>query len=331
MTFVYPYLFWVLILPFTVFALLISTNKDRLSRIFDEKVLERLSAADDTIPLMVRNIVMFAAIFLMITAMARPVIEKSDKVIEMEGLSLLAALDISGSMRSQDNYPSRLAFAKKKMELLFEKMPGDEIALAAFAHSSFILAPFSSDKATLAQIIDGVNDSYINMGSTDFSALGRLSASMLEKKKPKIAVVFSDGGDPEALEGFADILKESGITLYAVLIGTPEGAPVLDSNGKPVTSPDGAIVITQRNDALGQIAIDTGGAFVAAGNQKDDIAQLVEAIRSDHQSKQTGTVTIKDREELFYYPLTGALALLLTAFGSIPKRRRVTAKKGGGR
>ena len=318
--FVHPYLFWGLVIPFVVFAALISTNKDRLSRVFDEKVLERLSAGSNAVPMVVRNLLIFAAIFLMIVAIARPVVEKGDKVVEVKGLSLLTALDISGSMRSQDDYPNRLEFAKKKMLTLFDKMPSDEIAVVAFAHVSFVLAPFSSDKATLGQIVERVNDQYINMGSTDFSALGSLAAKMLEKKKPKIMIVFSDGGDQEAIKGFADEMKESGIELYVVLIGTEEGAPVLDTHGKPLKKGDGTIAITQRNDALGQIALDTGGAYVVASNGREDIDKLVSIIRSKHSNTQQGAVKIKDRVELFVYPLSGAVLLLLIAFSSMPRR-----------
>jgi Ca-activated chloride channel family protein len=239
----------------------------------------------------------------------------------VKGLSLLTALDISGSMRSKDNYPNRLEFAKKKMLTLFDAMPSDEIAVVAFAHVSFVLAPFSSDKLTLKDIVERVSDKYINMGSTDFSALGSLAAKMLEKKKPKLMIVFSDGGDEEALKGFANEMKESGIQLYVVLIGTKEGAPVLDGDGKPLSQKDGTIAISQRNDALGKIAIETGGAYVVAGNGKEDIEKLVSIIRSNHKNTQQGAVKIKDRVELFYYPLAGSLLLLLIAFSSMPRRK----------
>ncbi|MEA3492429.1 MAG: VWA domain-containing protein [Campylobacterota bacterium] len=318
--FEYPYLFWVLIIPFVIFAFLISTNRDRLSRLFDEKVLARLSAGSDALPTVVRNIIMFLAIFMMIVAMARPVIERGDKIVEIKGLSLLTALDISGSMRSKDLYPNRLEFAKKKILTLFDTMPSDEIAVVAFAHVSFVLAPFSSDKPTLGQIVERVNDKYINMGSTDFSALGSLAAKMLDNKKPKIMILFSDGGDEKALEGFAQEMKDSGIELYAVLVGTEEGAPVLDSDGKPLARKDGTIAIAQRNDALGQIALDTGGAYVIATNGSEDIKKLVSIIRAKHTDTQQGEVKIKDHIELFYYPLAGAMLLLLIAFSSLPRR-----------
>ena len=321
MSFVNPQFFWVMIVPFVILAFLISTNKERLSRVFDEKVLKRLSATDESMPMMVRNVLMFLAIFLMIVAMARPVMEKGDKKVEVQGLTLLTALDISGSMRSKDVYPNRLEFAKKKMSALFDAMPSDEVGVVAFAYSPFVLAPFSTDKETLKMMVNGVDDSYINMGSTDFSALGEQVATLLEEKKPKVLVLFSDGGDEEAIAGFADILEANEIDLYVVLVGTDKGAPVIDENGNPLTQKDGTIAITQRNDALGEVAKKLGGAYVVASNGKEDIQQLVNVIRGKYKNQQQGEVTVKERVEYFYYPLGFGLLLLLIAFSSMPQRR----------
>ena len=322
MSFVNPQFFWILIVPFVIFSFLISTNKERISRIFDAKVLKRLSATDESIPIVVRNALMFLAIFLMIIAMARPVIEKGDKKVEVQGLTLLTALDISGSMRSKDVYPNRLEFAKKKMMSFFDAMPSDEIGVVAFAYSPFVLAPFSSDKETLKMMLDGVDDSYINMGSTDFSGLGEQVASLLKEKKPKILVLFSDGGDAKAIKGFGDILKANNIDLYVILVGTQKGAPVLDKNAKPYTQKDGTIAITQRNDDLGKLAKANGGAYVVASAGKEDIQQLVHLIRSKYKNKQQGEVTVKERVEYFYYPLGLGLFFLLLAFSSLPRRRK---------
>lgn len=321
MSFVNIQFFWVMIVPLVILAFLITTNKERLSRVFDEKVLKRLSATDESIPMVLRNILMFVAIFLMIVAFARPVMEKGEKKVEVEGLTLLTALDISGSMRSQDVYPDRLTFAKTKMAQFFDAMPSDKIGVVAFAYSPFVLAPFSSDKETLKMMIEGVDDSYISMGSTDFSALGELASTLLEEKKPKILVLFTDGGDEEAISGFSDILKANSIDLYVVLIGTEKGAPVIDENAKPLMQKDGSIAITQRNDALGELAKEYGGAYVVAGNGKDDITQLVEVIRAKYKSQQQGAVTVQERVEYFYYPLGLSLFFLLLSFSSLPKRR----------
>jgi len=324
--FLHPYLFWIMILPFVLFAFLISTNKERLARIFDEKVLARLSATDESMPLMIRNITMFVAIFLMIVALARPVIDEGDKTVEIQGLTVLTALDISGSMRSKDVYPNRLEFVKKKMNQLFDAMPSDEVGIMAFAYSPFVLAPFSSDKETLKMMVEGVDDSYINMGSTDFRALAEQAAQLLEKKDPKILVLFTDGGDEEAIAGFGELLKENHIDLYVVLVGTAKGAPVLDANGKPMSLKDGTIAITQRNDALGKLAKANGGAYVVAGNGKEDIESLVSVIRSKYKNQQQGKVKIRQRVELFYYPLGFGLLLLLIALSSVPRARHKEQK-----
>jgi Ca-activated chloride channel family protein len=319
MTFVYPQLFWALVIPFVLFAFLIVTNKERIARIFDTRVLSRLRADDAGMPQRVRNIILLLGIFLMIVALARPVKELGEKHVEVQGLTLLSALDISGSMRSKDIYPNRLEFAKKKMGQFFDVMPSDEIGVMAFAYNAFVLAPFTSDKETLKRIIEGVDDSYISMGSTDFDAMGSLAARLLEKKKPKILVVFTDGGDEEAIRGLGDILEENGIDLYVVLVGTKKGAPVLDENGKPMMKKDGTIAITQRNDALGELAKAHGGAYIIAGNGKKDVEALANVIHSKYRAARQGEVKVKQRVEYFYYPLALGLILLLIGFSSLPR------------
>ena len=322
MSFVYPYLFLAMALPLFLFAFLVSTNKKGLSRVFDEKVLERLSAADEGMSMVFRNVLMLLALFMMVIALARPVMEKGDKTVEVQGLTLLTALDISGSMRSTDVYPNRLEFAKKKMSAFFDAMPSDEVGVVAFAYSPFVLAPFSADKETLKMMIEGVDDSYINMGSTDFSALGKQVATLLEKKKPKILVLFTDGGDEEAIAGFSDVLDTHDIDLYVVLVGTKKGAPVIGEDGKPFSKKDGTIAITQRHDALGDLAKENGGAFVIASSGKEDIKELASVIRSKYKNQQQGEVTVKERIEFFYYPLGLGLLFLLFALSSLPRGKR---------
>jgi len=322
MSFVHPYFFWIMIVPFVIFVFLVLSNKDKFARVFDEKVLERLRVESDALPSKIRHLVIFTAIFFMIVSLARPVIEKGEKIISIQGLSLMASIDISGSMRSRDIYPNRLEFAKRKLIGLLSEMPTDEVGLTAFAHVSFMLAPFTSDKSTLEQIVEGVNESYINMASTDFTALGVLATKMLMKKKPKILVVVSDGGDKEALEGFAQILKEEKITLYAILVGTERGAPVLDKKGKPLKNKSGSIAITQINKDLGEIAVQSGGAYVVATNGNEDIKKLVSQMRAKFHDKKQGDIKIKERMEFFIYPLMLSVLLLLIGFSSIPRRRK---------
>jgi len=319
MHFVHPQFFWVMIVPFIVFVFLVMTNRDSVSRVFSEKVLERLRADSESLPNSLRNLVLFSAVFLMIVALSRPVIEKGEKVVNLKGVSAVIALDISGSMRSTDLYPNRLEFAKKKLIGLLNAMPADEIALTAFAHNAFVLAPFTSDKATLKQIVEGVNESYINMASTDFTAMADLASRLLKKRKEKILVVFTDGGDREALKGLSSLLKKEGITLYAVLVGTQKGAPVLDRQGRPLKLRNGKLAITQVNEELGKIARESGGDYIVAGYGKGDMKWLAGRIHDKFTGKSQGAIHIKERVELFPYPLFAAVILLLMGLSSMPR------------
>ncbi len=322
MEFVNPYMLWNLILPFVLFVFLITTKREPLLHIFDEKVLARLSLADKGISSILRSTVMLVAMLFIVLALARPVEEKDDIVVHLDGLSLLAALDISGSMRSKDIYPNRLEFAKKKMNMLFDAMPNDEIGVLAFAHTPFMLAPFSFDKETLKLMIEGVDDSYINRGSTNFLALGRLASLLLKERDTKIMVLFTDGGDEEAIAGLSEILEENNIDLFVVLVGTKEGSPVIGTNQKSVIRDDGTVAVSKRNDVLGLLAKDLGGDYVIANTGREDIEELVTTIKSKYKNKEQGEIKIKQRVEYYYYPLGIALILLLIGVSSFPRRRK---------
>ena len=321
MTWVHPYLLLFMLVPFVIFAGLILTNREGVARVFDAAALKRLRVDGDVLPVRARNTVLLLAVLLMILALGRPVIEHGERTVSLKGLDALVALDISGSMRSRDIYPNRLVFAKRKIGQLLDAMPGDEIALAAFAHAAFMLAPFTTDKAALKQILDGVDESYINLASTNFDALGDLAATFLEKKDPRILIVVTDGGDPKALASFQPILRDANITLYGILVGTEKGAPVLDANNRPVTTKQGTIAITQRNDALITIARQTGGDAVIAGNGKSDMQRLADAIHAQFDTQQQGTIKVKERTELFIYLLAAATLLLLLGLMSLPTKR----------
>ncbi len=319
MSFVYPQFFWVMIIPFVIFAFLVTTNKEAVERIFSQKALSRLRADSETLPNSIRNLVLFSAVFAMIVALARPVIPKGEKTINLQGLKIVVALDISGSMRSKDVYPNRLEFAKKKIEEFLEYIPNDEVALSAFAKGAFVLSPFTSDKEALKQLILGVDDSYINMSATNLHSIIEQSTKLLKDEKEKIVVLFTDGGEKEALNGLKEELEAEHIKLFVVLVGTQKGAPVLNKEGKALTTKDGKIAITQINLALGELAKSSGGDFVIAQNGDIDMKTLAKKIHQKFKANTKGTIHIKERVELFYYPLIASVILLLIGLSSMPR------------
>ena len=319
MSWLYPHLILGMSVPFVIFAFLVLSNKERLSSLFSPEMLVRLRVGDGGMPLRVRKAIVLLAIFWMIVALGRPVKEMGEIDVKMEGLPILVALDISGSMRSRDLYPNRLGFAMMKIKQLFDTMPTDEIGMIAFAYSPFMMAPFTVDKETLKLMVDGVDDSYISIGSTDFDAMAALARERLEGYSPKILILFTDGGDEEAIGGLKEKLQEAKIDLYVVLVGSKQGAPVLQPNGKPFEF-QGKIAITKRNDALGKLAESMGGGYIIATNGQKDMEVLAATIHAKYHKKKQGITKLKVRKEYFYYPLALGVLLLFIGVSSLPKR-----------
>ena len=319
MSFANAQLFWILFVPFVLFAILILTNKPHLFRLFKDEIVQKILASDEDIPFRVRQTIILSAIFLMLVALARPIKPMGESEVEIRGIPVLIALDISASMRSKDNYPNRLTFAKKKIETMLDQLPSDEVALIAFAADAFIIAPFSSDKAGLKLLLEGVDDSYINDGATDFDALIESAKEFLREKNPKVMIIVSDGGEKEQIKRLKASLKEMEITPYAVLVGTQKGAPVLDSSGSPIIY-QGKMAITKRNDMLGNMAKALGGDYVVAKAGDQDVQELIAQIKKEFGSTTASKVKIKQQKEYFYYPLLLAILLLLLGFSSLPRR-----------
>lgn len=322
MSFVYPWVMVVMMVPFLIFVMLVLTNKDRRQRVFSNEALKRLRVESASVSTKMRNIVMLIAVFMMILALARPAMNETEQSVEAEGMNMVLALDISASMRSEDNYPNRLEFAKVKISQMLESMmPNDAVEVLAFAHSSFLLTPLTDDKSVVEGMISGVDEEYINQGSTDFEVLGDTVSDMLKDKKPKILVVFSDGGDPKALGDLESVLSDNGITMYTVLVGTKKGAPVLNSRKKIVKNADGSVAMSRLNMELGEIAKRAGGEFLIASNGGDDMKELLEKIRAKFGNIKKGKIKVTQREELFIYPLLLAVVLVLLSMISIPRRK----------
>lgn len=215
MHFVYPYLLLILIIPFVVLAILMVTNKSRLDRLFDPQVLERLYANKDSMPQVVRNILFFIALFLMIIAMARPVIYGGGEIYS-QGSNVVLALDISGSTRSKNNYPNSLDYAKQRAKILLKNLSDDEVALTAFANNAFLISPFTSDIFALQEMLDGIDNTHLVNGATNFLAIGELIVSLSKDKPNKIAIIISDGGENKDLDDFERLLNKNDIKLFVI-------------------------------------------------------------------------------------------------------------------
>ncbi len=313
-SFVNPEVLWFVLLPLLGLLGLIFTNKDKISRVFEKEVFAKLTAQTPGVGKAMRNTLMSIALLCMVLALARPVIEKEPKKVEVAQTKILLALDISGSMRSRDLYPNRLEFAKQKLGDFIAAGERASFALMAFSSHGFLVSPSTDNKQVLLEKLKHLRPDRITSGATDIAVVINSAAKLLEGEREKPVVVFTDGGDKRDWHKEIAAAKEKGISLYTVLVATQQGAPVLDANQKPIGD-----AWSNRNDTIGQLSRATGAYSVAADFDSTRMQKLFARIMQKHRPNSKAVVTIDQNIELFPFLLWGATGVLLLGFASLPK------------
>jgi len=323
MIFLRPDYLLFMMIPMIILFYFIVTGKSQIQSVFDKEVLEKLTVNNNTLGRIGRNIMLFAALFLMIIALARPVLPKGEITAATKSIDLLIALDISKSMLATDRYPNRLAFAKKKIFSLLDQFEEANMGLIAFADDGFIVSPMSEDINTLKYLIDNLTLTSISTNGTNLLVPIIKAKEFLKDKTQKILILFTDGGNKKNFTKEIQIAKEAGITIYIYAIGTQNGAPI-PYHGENIKDGKGNLVISSLNDIVKSLAIETGGAYIQGGYKDQSMALIVKDIKQKFTAQEIKNKKFKDYKELFYYPLTLSVLFILFAFSSLPKRITIT-------
>src|SRR5258706_276833 len=174
------------------------------------------------------------AISWLIGALARPQKRNDDQLTQGEGIDIVLAMDVSGSMGSRDILPSRLEAAKEVAQEFVRNRPVDRIGLVIFSGESFTQCPITTDRNTLLTqiyllesrrfLIDGTV-----IGEGLATAVDRLRDS---KAKSKVIILLTDGKEdpPETrlIDPLTalDIAKSQNVKVYTI------GMSAIDTNDK---------------------------------------------------------------------------------------------------
>jgi Ca-activated chloride channel homolog len=254
-----------------------------------------------------------AALALLVAGLARPQLGHSATDVQASGVDIVVALDLSGSMNTQDyvvngQRVSRFDMAKSVLEKFIGERPDDRFGLVAFAKDAYIASPMTLDHDFLENNIDRLQIGTINSDATAIgdgltTALNRVRGL---KSKTKIIVLMTDGGnnsgkiDPLMATEAAKVL---GVKIYTIGLGNQE---IAESMGLPASYlPDDAL--------LQKIARETGGVFYRADN-----SEKLQAIYHNIDKLEKTTHTLKKFEsqsELFGWAVLPALGLLGMSLG----------------
>lgn len=329
-------LYWLLaLLPL---ALILFTalkhRENRLNRIIYKDHRNTLAPTYNSNRNRGRLICWLAAIALVIIALARPQWGFRWEEVTHRGLDIMVVLDTSKSMLANDIKPNRLQQAKWGIRNLLERLEGDRIGLISFAGDAFLSCPLTSDQAAFKMNMEDVYCGIIPKGGTAIEVAIQKAIDSFEydKKADKAIVLITDGedheGDPSRLLAK---LKDKGIRLYAVGVGTPDGEliPATESNGATTAGylkdQEGNVIKSSlQEDVLSNLALGSGGAYVRAvpgdfGLERIYDQRIDQLKRADMQSRH-----VQRFVDRYMWFLAGAL-LLLALEALMPRATRRSA------
>src|ERR1700689_859093 len=258
---------------------------------------------------------------LMIVGLARPQRTHSRTEVTANGIDIVLALDISGSMQALDfkvnnTRVNRIAVVKSVVSKFIDERPNDRIGLVAFAGAPYIVSPLTLDHDWLQQNLERANaggaDEGTAIGSAIATAVNRLRDS---HAKSKVIIVLTDGmnnsGRISPLAA-AEAAKALGVKIYTVAVGVRGEAPIPVKDNFGNTRLVMAKVDVDEK-TLQSIASLTGGAFYR-GTDTDSLKEIYEQINRLEKTAQVAH-RFEHYEELYRWALFPAIAILGLGFG----------------
>jgi Ca-activated chloride channel family protein len=265
---------------------------------------------------------LFTLIFLII-AIARPQSSNSLRNETTEGIDIMIALDISGTMLAEDLKPNRLEASKAVATEFILSRPNDNIGLVIFAAESFTQCPLTPDHDVLINLFKGVQYGMIEDGTAIGLGLANAVNRIKDgKAKSKVIILLTDGSNNRgdiAPVSAAEIAKTFGIRVYAIGVGSHGMVRV------PVPTPLGMQYQLMESEfdeqTLKDIANITGGKYFRA----TDNLKLRSIYQEIDQLEKT-KISVREyskKSEMFYI---FALAAFLCLISEILLRNTVLRK-----
>jgi Ca-activated chloride channel family protein len=246
------------------------------------------------------NILRALAIIALVVALARPQSSSVTENVDSEGIDIVMALDVSGSMLAEDFKPNRIEASKKLAADFINGRQGDRIGLVVFSGESFTQCPVTIDHRVLLEQVSAIESGVL----VDGTAIGDGLATAVDrirnaKGKSRVVILLTDGvnnagkiGPELALE----IAKTYKVRVYTIGVGSQGEAPML------VQTPMGAQRIMQPVQIdevlLRKIARETGGFYYRA-TDNNSLKAIYEKIDKLEKTK-VEVSSYKHYAELFF-------------------------------
>jgi Ca-activated chloride channel family protein len=258
------------------------------------------------------------ALGLFIIALAQPRLTKSETKITASGVDIVVALDMSGSMISEDfevhgQRVNRFNMARAVLKRFIDQRPNDRIGLVVFATQSYIATPLTLDHDFLAQNLARLQIGTIDENRTAVgSALGTAVNRLRElKSKSKIVILMTDGQNNSGKIApliAAEAAQALGVKIYTIGVGMRGMAPMPVYFGRQRVG-ERMEPVDIDEDTLQKIANLTNGKYYRADNTERFQAIYAEIDKLEKTEKEIKKFS--QHRELFAWAIAPGLGLVL--------------------
>jgi Ca-activated chloride channel family protein len=268
---------------------------------------------------------------LLVFAASRPQWIGEIETLPVTGRDLLLAVDISGSMDTQDmvlnkTAVNRLKVVKKVAGEFIQRRHGDRVGLILFGSRAYLQTPLTFDTETTATLLDESEIGLAGRETAIGDAIG-LAVKRLrdDASSDRVLVLLTDGantsGEVQPLQA-AEFAARDGLTVYTVGVGADE-MMVQDFFGSRVVNPSADL----DEDTLRTIADQTGGRYFRARDARG--LEKIYEILDELEPVESDVEIIRPVDELFYWPMGVAyiLALLAALYSIRPLGRNLALRK----
>ncbi len=260
-----------------------------------------------------------AALALLVVALARPQVGKSESRWKTEGIDIVLAVDVSGSMLAQDfkvdGQPlDRVSVVKQVVKEFIDARPNDRIGMVAFAGRAYVASPLTLDHDWLQRNLDRIKVGLIEDGTALGSGLGTAVNRLRDPKaKSRVVILLTDGVNNVWKVQPMDAAKaanEFGVRVYTIGAGTQGVAPMpVMMGGRIVGYQPMQVEIDEA--LLKQIAEPTGGQYFRA-TDTDSLREIYRQI-DKLEKREIETVKYEEWRELFPWFLMPGIGCLMLA------------------
>ncbi|KAB1067774.1 VWA domain-containing protein [Tamlana haliotis] len=304
--FAYPYMAFLVVLPFLVYWLLPTIKNRSTALIYPYfKASAKASKQKPKKASHIKKRSWFASFFmfviwlLLIIAMASPeLVGKPEKKIKTSRSFLILA-DLSFSMANKDWYidnkpVTRWEAVKNIMQDFIVKRESDKMGLIFFASNAYIQAPFTTDLPTVQTMLDeadvGMAGQMTNIGKAIVKGMDMFERDTIPNKVMLLLTDGVDSGMDILPLDAANMAKKDSTIIYTIGIGDPG---------------DNSSDLDERT--LTEISELTNGKYFRAKDTKELEKIYAELEKLEPVEYEEESFTPKTL--LYYYPLGAALVL----------------------